>query len=111
MSSIAWAAYYPNAVYRSETCKKWSSLPAEGLQLVVVFLEGGRREIYSGGDWYWHYNGAWGYVPSGEWGTWKPPPVLPCMSCVKKGTRIETDAFQALARLAWSDREPGVHRD
>lgn len=99
---MKWRAYYPEAVYDSSQ-RTWARLPAEGLQVVVVFRAGGRRDIYAGGDWYWLDDGEFRYISSVSWDSYTEPPVVSCLSCLKKGTAC--DQFPTILEAARNDHD------
>lgn len=102
---MRWRAWYciddEVVVYDSES-SSWASLPLDGLQIIVVAEPGGRR-IIDGGDWYWLYDGAFDYIPSGDWGTQTLPPVLQCVSCIKRGVAVSDEMFNSICAeaMAW----------
>ena len=96
---MKWSAWYSETErYDSETTE-WNDLPAEGLQVVIVYRDSG-RSIYDGADWYWLHNGELNYAASGEWGSWKDRPMVSCSSCIKQGTRLPDEEFEAIQKVA-----------
>jgi hypothetical protein len=106
---MRWRAWYPDRVFGSEDVA-WTDLPAEGLQVVVVYLPNPGagpawlRQMYAGGDWYWLTGGEIHYAASAaEMGTWREPPTpaeLPCRSCLKRGSMLSDADFRAIVTEA-----------
>lgn len=97
---MKWAVWYEDgSVYTSDQTS-WVDLPPVGVQIVFVYNTTGRTR-YSGADWYWYYDGEFGYIPSGDWGTNQPfPSNIKCKSCVKKGTGVEDKHFLKILKSA-----------
>ena len=92
-----WRAWYADGREFSSADMCWVDLPASGV-LVVIEYKGTGRTVYNGGDWYWLYDGRFGYASSGAWGTWRAAPSredVPCRSCVKRGVGVSDEAFRA----------------
>lgn len=103
---MRWRAWYADRAYDSKATA-WSDLPADGLQVAIEYHEDGTRTIFDGGDWYWLEGGHLHSVPSGaEWGTWQEPPDVSCLSCIKRGTRLDDAAYLAIADLAKAAHAP-----
>jgi hypothetical protein len=97
---MRWRAWYENEIFDSQDVL-WKQLPSTGLQVLIVYEEGGRR-VFSGGDWYWIFNGEVGYVSSGEWGTTQPKPEsVSCLSCIKQGTGVADEEFNRIMEEAY----------
>lgn len=69
-------------------------MPESGVLVIVETRDTGRT-IYTGGDWYYLDDGKIKYVSSGDWGTWKPKPDVPCTSCIKQGVGVSDEEFWA----------------
>lgn len=100
---LGWRAYYTNNRIYDSARNTWAELPAEGVLLVVEFRVTGRT-IYSGGDWYWLYDGTFGYRKAAPWGDHAPKPDhIACLSCIKRGVGVPDDEFHAVYNTAWTD--------
>lgn len=96
--------YEDGSVYESSGHLKeqFEFAPEGGVQVIVLYKEGGYRAFLSGGDWY-YWTGDEGnpiqYVPTpATWGTWAPPPEDVEMELIKRGT--ESDRFSDFLEAA-----------
>ncbi len=97
---MRWFAWYSLTERYDSDSTTWNDLPAEGLQVVVVYRETGRT-IYDGADWYWLYGGRMNYLASAsDSGVNRAKPQISCSSCIKRGTRIADDQIAAIQKAA-----------
>ena len=98
---MRWRTWYSLEEVYDSTEIMWKQLPPSGLQVLVVYFENDTRKVYSGGDWYWIFNGEIGYTPSSEWGTTQPKPDgISCLSCIKAGTGLPDAEFNKIVERA-----------
>lgn len=100
---MRWSAHYSGATYTSDHISP-QELPATGVQVIIEHYDDGSRKILSGGDYYWWEGTGWHYIPSGEWGTWKDPPNIACLSCVKQGVGLPDSEYREIYEDAFNFR-------
>ncbi len=106
---IGFRIYYgDSSVYESSQCldclkNDWAEAPLSNVQEVVVFKEGGIREILCGGDYYYWKAGKLYYVPTGpEYGTWQKRPSGIRKGLVKYGQYCPN--YELISAIAHADR-------
>lgn len=83
--------------YTVHSLEEWKALPAEELLVVIVMHDDGEHSYrVVGGDWYWWEDDQIRKIASGDWGTWKEPPPVDCVECVKKGVGVPDEEFRLL---------------
>ena len=91
--------YTDGSIYESSECQDcleddFEQAPDDGVQIVVLYKQEGYRAFVSGGDWYFWCDDPGnpvGYIPTGEWGTWKrkPPRTSNVKRHLKRGPKSE----------------------
>lgn len=104
--TYGWRAYYADGRTFGSGDVEWSALPPTGLVGVVVFLDPPYRRIIDGFDWIYMADGELHTVMTHDtWGEWADRPDVPCDSCVKQGAGMDDDAWDAIQRRMFNDRE------
>ena len=103
---VRWAAYDDDGGKYTSRTTAWPDLPDEGIVGVVVYRDDGRRELVTGGDWYYRDDDG---VPTAtdtadEWGEWVARPDAPDDD-IKRSGRMDPEAFDALQDRMIGDRE------
>lgn len=58
---IGWRVWYEGVVHDSRATR-WEDLPADGVQVVMLYHEGGTRRVMQGNDFYWRWRSDFGMV-------------------------------------------------
>jgi hypothetical protein len=58
---IGWRVWYSDRCISSKEAR-WEDLPADDVQFVMLYHEGGTRRVMSGNDFYWRWRSGFGMV-------------------------------------------------
>lgn len=59
---IGWRVWYSGGAPLSSREHRWEDLPADDVQCVMLYHEGGTRRVMSGNDFYWRWRSDFGMV-------------------------------------------------
>lgn len=104
---MRWRAWYADGSVYSSDETSWPDLPPRGMVGVVVFLDGGYRELVQTRDWFWmDADGQIDGVPTHPvWGCWADTPDAPA-EMVKQGEGLPDEKWTEIQEEMMATRWP-----